>query len=224
MRLKEIPHGLALATPADGYVRTAGRHASDLYNSYYKGKDPKRYDKRDKDGNPTPMDMAKLELGLCFEQDLEVMLASMARRMAKRLLGDRPGEFESPHEDGCSRHREPVVAGVPCPECGAGTIYSPDYLFDDGNELILGEFKCSWYSAFGAPTDPKFAKWWTQIKLYSHWLGVRRARLYVFFVNGDYKPPSPQLRCWEVVFTARELQDEFNEIARDARKKGLFTA
>lgn len=206
MRIREIAHGLELGKPADGYVRTPGLHASDLYGAFYRDFDPKRYDKKDAAGNATPMDMAKIELGLTFEQELEDLLVAMMEamrvRMAQRMLGERPGEFTSPE----------------------GVIFSPDYLFDIDDELVLGEFKCTFYSTKDAPLDPKFAKWWTQIKLYCHWLGITRARLYVMFICGDYKPPSPVLRAWEAVFTRRELQDEFDMIARHARKKGLLTA
>lgn len=211
MRLKEIAHGLQLAAPTDGYVRTPGLHASDLYNAFYKDFDPKRYDKRDAAGNATPLDLAKMELGTSFEEVLEPALAA-------RLFGERPGEFVHHHAD-CDDSK---LGSVWCKQnC---VIYSPDYLFDIDGELVLGEFKCTWYSTRDAPLDPKFAKWWTQIKLYCYWLQLRRARLYVFFVNGDYKPPSPVLRAWEATFTQRELQDEHDLIIRNARKKGLLAA
>ena len=206
MRIREFPHGLELGKPADGYLRTPGLHASDLYGAFYKDFDPKRYDKKDKAGNSTPMDMAKIELGLTFEQELEdllvVMMEAMRERMARRLFGERPGEFISPE----------------------GVIFSPDYLFDIDGEIILGEFKFTFYSVRGAPTDPKFAKWLTQIKLYLHWLKLRKARLYVMFACGDYKPPSPILKAWELVFTKQELRDEFDMVARHARSKGLLPA
>lgn len=220
MRLKEIEHGLKLGTPAEGYVRSEGLHASDLYNAFFKDFDPARYDKRDAAGNSTPMDMQKIELGLCFEQELEIellqMLERMRQRMARRCLGERPAEFTY-HRDDCP--------GEGTAECKASCVaFSPDYIFDLDDELILGEFKCSWYSTKGAPVDPKFAKWFCQIKLYCFWLGLRKARLYVLFVNGDYKPPTPSLRAWELTFTQQELQDEWNMIARHSRKKGLIAA
>jgi hypothetical protein len=196
LRLKEIAHGLTLARPTEGYVRSAGVHASDLYGAFYRDHDPARYDKKDAKGEAIPMDLTKLEMGTSFEEVLEPAIRL-------RLFGDRPGEFTSPE----------------------GVIYSPDYLFEEPDgDLVLGEFKLTWYSMRGAPTDKKFAKWWSQIKLYCHWLGLRRARLFVLFVNGDYTPPSPSLRAWEAVFTTQELQDEFDMIARHARRKGLLAA
>lgn len=193
MKITPIAHGLDLAKPTEGYVRTPGLHASDLYGSFYRSFDPARYDKRrGEDGEPLGFDTTKMELGIGFEEVLE-------RTLAERLLGARPGEFVSPE----------------------GIIYSPDYLFSE-DDLILGEFKLTWYSSRGAPTDEKFSKWLTQIKLYCHWLEIRRARLYVLFVNGDYKPPTPALLAWELVFTPRELQDEADMILRHGRSKGMI--
>jgi hypothetical protein len=218
VRVKEIDHGLTLAAPTAGYVRTPGLHASDLYNAFYKAFDPKRYDKKDSQGNALPFDLAKMELGTSFEEVLEAALIT-------RLFGSRPGEFTAPHADNCPNADEPLEGlDAVCQECGAGTLFSPDYLFDIDGDLVLGEFKCTWYSAKGAPFDPKFSKWITQIKLYLYWLGLTKCRLYVFFVNGDYTPPSPQLRCWELTFTRRELIDEHATILRHARKKGLLVS
>lgn len=226
MRITEIPHGLTLAAPTDGYVRTPGLHASDLYGRYYQDHDPRRYNKRDAHGDPQPVDLAKMELGVAFEEVLEPALdwsMQIQRRLGARLWGERPGEFVAPHDPTCPRHADTAVGGVICPTCAAGTLFSPDYLFDDGGDLVLGEFKLTWMSPKGAPTDPKFAKWWTQMKLYCHWLHLRRARLYVYFVIPDYATPAPPVpRAWEAVFTAQELQDEFHAIVRHARRKGLL--
>lgn len=188
MKITRFEHGLDLSKPTEGYVRSPGLHVSDLYNSFYKKFDPKRYNK---DGPP---DATKMSLGTSFEEVLE-------RALAERLLGDRPGEFTSPE----------------------GIIFSPDYLFDIDGELVLGEFKCTWYSSRSAPHDPKFEKWFTQIKLYCYWLQLRKARLYVLFVNDTYRPPKPELYAWNIEFTPRELQDEYHLIMRHAREEGIIS-
>lgn len=226
MRITEFPHGLTLAAPTEGYLRTPGLHASDLYGSFYRALDPKRFDKRDKDGARIPFDLPKMELGMCFEEVLEPALAwsmQMQQRLGRRHWGERPGEFTAPHDLRCPLKALAVVTGVACPTCGAGTIFSPDFLFDIDGDVVLGEFKLTWMSPKGAPTDPKFAKWWTQIKLYLHWLGLRRALLYVYFVIPDYRTPSPPIpRAWEATFTQRELRDEYDMIMRHARQEGLL--
>ena len=143
-------------------------------------------------GDTSGPNTLKMEVGTSFEEVLEPVLA-------QRLLGKRPGEFTTPE----------------------GIIYSPDYIFP-GPPLVLGEFKLTWYSSKDAPTDAKFDKWMTQIKAYCYCLGTPLARLYVLFVNGDYKPPSPQLLAWDVQFTARELEDNYEMLLRHARRKGML--
>jgi hypothetical protein len=225
--VNEFEHGLDLGLPAEGYIRTTGLHASDLYGAYYQAHDPKRYGKVGKDGKPLPMDMLKIEFGLSWEQELEEFLLrateATRQRMSERLLGDRPGEFTAPHADDCEHEGEPNTAHNPCSVCGAGTSFSPDYLFS-ADDLILGEFKLSWYSMRDAPFDVKFSKWLTQCRLYCYWLGITKVRLFVYFTCGDYAPPSPKLRAWEITFSRKELVAEHREIMRHARKQGLLVA
>ncbi len=196
MRITPFEHGLNLAQPSEGYVRTPGLHMSDIYGSLYKSIDPKRYDKKGKDGKAQPFDLTKMELGTSFEELLEPVIAA-------RILGQRPGEF--------------VTIEPP------GIIYSPDYLFFDlADDTVLGEFKLTWYSSRNAPYDPKFDKWFTQMKSYLYHLEMERARLFVLFVNGNYKPPSPELLAWDIRFTQRELKDNWNTMERHAKKVGLL--
>src|SRR3990167_1878767 len=228
MLVTEIDHGLVLAAPTAGYVRTPGLHASDLYGAYYQAYDPKRYNKRDADGNPLPFDDTKMEMGTSFEEVLEPALQE--RLFSEHEDGDRPGEFAAPHAPDCVHHDTPYDGEHICPECGAGTLFSPDYLFRVADRYILGEFKLTWYSSTGAPHNEKFAKWLTQIKLYLFWLSlvlderVTKARLWVLFVNDTYKPPTPKLRCWDMTFVWKELVAEHREILRHARKRGLLTS
>lgn len=188
MRIRELEHGLNLAQPSEGYVRSEGLHMSDLYGSLYQALEPKRFRAGGK------FDTTKMEVGTSFEEVLEPVLAS-------RLLGSRPGEFVT--------------------QDGHDIIFSPDYLFDIDGELVLGEFKLTWYSSKGAPDNAKFDKWHTQIKCYLKHLQLKRARLYALFVNGNYKPPSPQLLAWDITYTQREIDDEWNAVLRHAKKAGL---
>lgn len=214
MTVVPIEHGLHLAEPTAGYVRTPGRHASDLYGSLFKTLDPKRFDKRDIFGDPLAFDLARMEFGTSFEEALEPSLAGNAtaplmemtrQAMARRLLGERPGEFVSPE----------------------GIIYSPDYLFlEPDSSEVLGEFKLTWMSAKDAPTGKQFAKWHCQAGLYCRWLGLHQVRLFAFFVNGGAAKPyhehSPELLAWEITYTQRELTDNWNAVERHALKEGLL--
>lgn len=196
MVVTPFEHGLDLAKPTKGYRRSKGVHASELYGAFYKAYDPSRYNKKDTKGKPLPFDVTKMELGTSFEEVLESAL--IERLLASDKSGTRPGEFTSPE----------------------GIIYSPDFIFFNGED-VLGEFKCTWYSMKNAPLDKKFEKWWTQIKMYCHWLGLTKARLYVLFVNGNYKPPSPVLRAWEAEFSPHELREEAEMVLNHARREGL---
>jgi hypothetical protein len=207
MKIKTIDHGLDLAANADGFVRSKGLHMSDLYGDYYRSADPEKYDKRDAKGNKLPYDTAKMELGMAFEDILEPLLAT-------RLFGSRPKE-----------QKIRINARGEIDPKGAITLYfSPDHVFFVEGETTLGEFKCTWYSSRGAPRIPKkFGIWITQMKLYCHALDLTKARLYVFFVNSDYKPPTPKLLAWEFTFTQAECAEEWGIIMRHAVEKGLLT-
>jgi hypothetical protein len=207
-----ISHALELAKPTEGYVRTPGRHMSDIYGAWYKEADPKRYDKRLDDGSEEPMNLLKLELGTSFEEVFEVALMA-------RLLGERPGEF-------CIHPWTHEHLDVDDPR---GIIFSPDHLLFNG-VTRLGEFKCTWYSCRYPIDDERFAKWFTQMRLYCFALRLRHARLYALFMNGIYPKwtkelggaPTPQLLAWDIEFSQRELTNEWNLMMRFAASKGLI--
>lgn len=187
MRIQEIDHGLDLARPTEGYVRTPGLHMSEIYNSLYSKLDPKRYG--NKTGGP---DSLKMEVGTAFEEVLE-------EAISRRLLGDRPGEF---------RTKE-------------GIIYTPDHFLYNGITR-LSEFKVTWMSNRYGILDPRFDKWFTQMKVYGHHLDMPQQRLYALFVNGDYTIHQPQLRAWDIEWTRKEMSEEWNMLLRHARREGML--
>ncbi len=213
MTVVEFDHGIDLtAVKADGYERGAGVHASDLYGSLYKSLLPERYDKRDADGNPTPFDHLRMALGTALELAIQQWLSTL-------LLGERPPECTADHHALCPHRDSPVVSGVAC-WCGAGIIYSPDQLFYADKRVVLGELKLTWMSPKGLLDDEKFGKYLTQIQLYLYWLGLNVCRLFIYFVNGN-PDRSPLLWARELIFTDRELEEEYGVVMRHARKKGL---
>lgn len=220
MIITPIAHGFELARNTEGYVRSPGRHMSDLYGAYYKALEPNRFDKRDKQGNPLPFDPVRLEMGLVFEEMMETGLKL-------RLAGaERPGEFFTN-----DRHN---------------IAYSPDLLFTEPEWLRLGEIKLTWMSARDCPISPeqgrlvgipanwdgvgdaafpaKFDKYFTQMKLYGHHLQTPHQRLIVFFVNGNYAPPSPFPLAWDLYFTPAEMAEEWRIIERFGIEQGLLAA
>jgi hypothetical protein len=62
----------------------------------------------------------------------------------------------------------------------------------------------------------------TQMKLYCYHLGLTHARLYVFFVRGDYKGNDQILRAWDLTFTQEELMEEWEWVKTFAQEQGLL--
>lgn len=95
------------------------------------------------------------------------------------------------------------------------------YMTPDGwnvKEEILEEWKVTWKSA-RRPIE-SFDRYWWQIKAYCYGLATSRARLRVFFTNGDYRGSGPRLQSWEAEFTERELGDNWTMIRNHARGRG----
>ena len=187
---------------------------SELYSSLYKGLNPKRYDKKDKNGKPLPFDDLRSEVGTAFEELLEPVIR-------QRLLGsERPGEFATQHAADCI-YSAFVPVGAPVCACGAGIIYTPDqFLFN--SHFRVGEFKVTWMSISKGLRDRRFDKWFCQIKVYCYHLQTTSARLYALFMNGDYTSYSPLLLAWDLEFTQKELESEWHTLLRHGRKVGLI--
>lgn len=217
MRVREFEHGLVLAQNAPDFVRSSGLHMSDIYNSLYKKLDPARYDKRDEDGNPEELNKAKLEAGMGLEMRLEPQLETA-------YGGCRPGELFTQHAPMCSLYRVPVRNGLILCHCGAGVAYSPDWIFDKP-ERILGEMKCSWYSMRDFPHLDKFDKWVCQVKSYLKHLKMLKAWVIPYWVNGAYPKgaPTPNFdRFYELIFTQREVDDNWQMLLHHAWKEGMI--
>lgn len=99
-----------------------------------------------------------------------------------------------------------------------GIILSPDGIDTDG--WVLCEYKWTWMSSREAPEGPKFWPWLVQMQAYCYALGVTRARLHAFFVNGDYKTKTPEYRVWVFEFAAQELHENWQMLLREARVEG----
>lgn len=78
-----------------------------------------------------------------------------------------------------------------------GILATPDDF--DTRTWEVQEYKASWSSS-RKPLDSRWY-WLSQIKIYCHLMGARSAKLKVFYVNGDWRPPAPDVRiyrlCWE---------------------------
>jgi hypothetical protein len=106
----------------------------------------------------------------------------------------------------CVRPGEQVLDGI--------------YLTPDPVDLldgVLEEWKCTWKSSRkAADLEGNFREWFWQIKSYLKVLGFTVCRLRVFFVNGDYKDSGPQVKCFELTFTQRELDENWHMLLKHA--------
>lgn len=205
MRITPVAHGLEDLIGKSPAARGSGLHMSDLYNSLYQTLEPKRYRKG------TDPDPLILEAGLAFESFLEDALR------ARLLPGERPPEFT---------HHEP---GIETP-----ILFNPDLILFNGHTR-LGEIKLTWASCSTVPREeafdfpPKFSKYFCQMMAYCHCLETPYARLLAYFVNGDYKwmrdknaKITPQLLAWDVEFTAREIEENWQMLISWARKQRML--
>jgi|AP59_1055472.scaffolds.fasta_scaffold133050_1 hypothetical protein len=166
---------------------------SDIYGSLYKALEPKRYNQRLAESTRDAYQAA----GLSFEEMLEEGL--------RNRLASKPGELVSEE----------------------GIICTPDLVVFNG-ETRVGEIKLTWMSSREVPRDvansfpPKFDKYFTQIMAYCHVLETPHARLLAFFVNGDYKPPVPELLAWDIEFSRQELDENWSMLLNHAKAEGML--
>ena len=192
MIITPVKHGLEDIVGVSTGYRSSGLHMSTIYNDLFQDLEPKRFVRG------TAPDPLRLEAGLAFEDMLE-------EGLKKRLAGERPGEFTT----------------------AEGIIFTPDLLIFNGTTR-LGEIKLTWMSSKEVPRDaargfpPKFDKWLCQMKAYSYHLELDHARLLAFFVNGNYRPPRPELLAWDITFTARELKENWQMLLLHAKHKRML--
>lgn len=198
MKITPVKHGLEDLIGKSTMVRGEGLHVSTIYNDLYQDLEPTRYRRG------TVPDPLRLEAGLAFESFLEDALR-------QRLLpGERPSEFT---------HHEP---GIDTP-----IFFNPDLILFNGITRI-GEIKLTWLSTRDAPREPanafppKWSKYTCQMMAYCHMLETPYAKLIGYFVNGPYTDMAPELLAWEVDFTARELQDNWDTLISQARLKRMI--
>ena len=95
-----------------------------------------------------------------------------------------------------------------------GIIGSPDCV--DTQEWSDTEMKVTWVSAKGFTDRPKFREYLWQAKAYCYIMGMTRARIVTLHVCGDYKPPVPIAKEYDVIFTAQELRENWLMLQREA--------
>lgn len=102
-----------------------------------------------------------------------------------------------------------------------GVIGSPDGIKIATDKNIVEEYKCTWKSANRMPDEN--LNWLIQTKAYCFMLECTTCHLHVLHLNGDYKPPRPMYKLWELEYSPQELIDNWSMMINHARSKGLLT-
>jgi len=191
MKITPVRHTIDLA-PGDP-SRSQGRHASDIYTSYYQTVDPKRYPK---DSPPDPVRMA---LGLAWEQYLERLL------LKQGVNAERPGELQSPHGFSYS------------PD-----LFLFNGAFRVGEIKVTWMSSREWPRVRTNALSPQFDKWLAQVMLYAHEVETPHATLYPYFVNGNYRHGGPEFLPLNLEFSVADLRDNFSKLRQHARNEGLL--
>lgn len=121
-------------------------------------------------------------------------------RLWEQMLADtmfKPPRYQRPGEIECD-----------------GIYGSPDAV--DTEDCTLAEYKVTWKSSNRAIES--FFKYMLQVKAYCYMLGLTRCRLYVCFICGNYKPPLPQFKAWEIEFSPHELKDNWRMLLTNSKE------
>lgn len=143
-----------------------------------------------------PMNPLLAALGTAWEKHFESLL------LANGIQAERPGEYMSPE----------------------GIAFSPDLILFNG-VTRLGEIKLTSMSADNMPTEPtnslppKLDKYLCQMMLYAYWLDLFDGWLAILFLH---KPWSPDLRVFDLQWTAQELAENHRMLMNHARHVKLI--
>lgn len=97
-----------------------------------------------------------------------------------------------------------------------GIFMTPDAVYVPDWTLI--ETKLTWKSRRRWEESPEsnFWYWLEQIKSYCYALECDTADLFVFWVNGNYKPMVPSIGAYQLKFTPEELSNTWRMVTRHA--------
>lgn len=176
-------------------TRTPGLHLTDIVRAILQRLDPKRFAK----DFPTGASENWQEAGFIWEDVLTRALAARIDHDGEQRF--RPGEIT---RDG--------IIGSP-----DGVCLAPDGM------VRVEEYKCTWKSARSFDLyDKKYLWWLLQIQGYCAMLDTTEADLHVLHINGDYTGYIPQVSAWRLVFTPRELAEQWQSFLNTAKREGLL--
>lgn len=100
-----------------------------------------------------------------------------------------------------------------------GIVGSPDLI--DVPHWRVVELKCRWMSSAKFEQLEKY--FWlelVQVKGYCKMVDSTEAELWVFFVNGDYRPPRPVVLGKLLQFSHQEIEESWQMIVGHAQRRG----
>jgi hypothetical protein len=196
MKVTKVDLPVTIITgPADDMdkQRSPGLHLSDIYQSLEN--DLSESQRSKKAGISLDMLEVYRAGGFIWER-------TFSRAMGDALVGE---EWERPQEW--------VRDGISC---------SPDLI--STRDWMLGETKFTWKSSrrmsefIESGTGPLWV-WGVQMMGYCHVISTNRARLFAYFVNGNYKTMQPEWQVHDFEFTPRELKENWDMLKNHARNK-----
>lgn len=143
-------------------------------------------------------------MGLAFEDRAQLALSTLEQAPDWPYRAERPGEVDWYG-----------VKGSP------DVVLSPKPAYARTHSRRELSFKVKWRSSKDTPTNGEgvngFSSRWDyeirQCIAYSEPLQTRGAILCVYFVCGDWKPPLPFVRAWELDFEQSEVDETMNALA-----------
>lgn len=192
MRAREIPIDLTLLIPPVARDRSVP-HLSDILKPLLVSVDSKRFSGEEGIRQET------VALGFMWEEILANGLSKVASRANPGLLQQEvEAEFVVRVR---GKKRVQVV------------LCTPDGF--DARENVVEEYKATWMSSAHPITDHRFWHWMVQVKCYMRVLGAEGARLYVYFVNGDYKKNRlGVMKQWDLTFSPMEIEENWRMVGR----------
>jgi hypothetical protein len=94
-----------------------------------------------------------------------------------------------------------------------GVLGSPDCI--DTKEWAVLEFKVCWKSSRDFENSQRFREYLWQVKAYCQMVAMVRARIIVFFVAGEWRPPVPKAKEYDLLFTPQELAENWAFLKRN---------
>jgi hypothetical protein len=188
MIVRNIDYDFDISQTTNSESRSSGLHLGQVVNRY---RELVEGNKRRSDPDEDSTKHLHFEKGFLWE---DVFSSLWGNRMAGMVDSDRWVQQEFVQD---------------------GIYMTPDVVYPmDG---FLDEYKATTRASYKFDAlEEHFAPWLIQIKGYLRAAGMKRARLIVLFLCGDYRPPFPQVRAKELEFTNRELEENWDLVLRIA--------